>query len=98
MTAPLPEYVPTPPPQRRKFNRKCSRCGLEVDSFHKHLLVVVRVQFVEMGHNGKVLRSRTKEWLCIPCMEKDPDYNRESHTEAPGFVNAEPAKLRKEEG
>jgi hypothetical protein len=60
---------------------KCSGCGKDKA---KDDLVVKRVQFREMGMNGKVTSTRTVAWLCPPCLAKDPDTGRDAYMDAPG--------------
>ena len=60
---------------------RCSRCAT---TYKKNQLIAVRVQFIELGVKGKLIRSRTTEWLCNPCMLNDPIYNRESYFASPG--------------
>ncbi len=85
--AQLPPYEPPKPPQRRKFNRICGECDKPAPE-----LFVKRVQFTEMGSRGHVVRSRAVAWLCRPCMEKDPDYNRKKYSASPGHVNQLPSQ------
>lgn len=74
----------------RNIEYKCARCGRLVG---KENLVVRRVQFREMGQGGKVLRTRTGEWLCRvaqqdgspSCLEQDPAWTQERFTESPGM-------------
>lgn len=67
---------------------KCSMCG-EVRS--RDQLVAKRVQYKEMGMEGKVLTTRVVAWLCTvlhsggaPCLELDEHFNIPAYTSAPG--------------
>lgn len=73
----------------RNIIYKCNNCGREVG---KPNLRVKRVQFCEMGTNGRVLKTRATQWLCAivhpdgtrSCMDLDPDFNRVARYAAPG--------------
>jgi hypothetical protein len=51
---------------------KCGPCQKE---FPKELLTAKRVQFRELGTDGRVLKSRVTAWLCPECLEADPEYH-----------------------
>lgn len=82
MTAPLPPQEFKAPVERRKYNRKCGRCDKPLKKWQVY---VKQVRFVQVGMNGKVVRSRNKEWLCEDCMKQDQDYQREAFQASPGF-------------
>lgn len=71
---------------------RCSVCGQET---LKELLVVKAVVFKTMGSGPRLIRSRTKAWICDVCLPKDSDYNSESFASAPGMKSS--AKERVEE-
>lgn len=87
MTQPLPAFEYKRPKERRKYNRRCSRCGPDSLEVSRDELFVKRIQFVQLGNLGKVIRSRTVEWLCLDHMNQDADYQREAFQESPGFKN-----------
>lgn len=67
---------------RRNIKYICDRCKKPVG---KKNLRAKRVQFREMGEHGKVLQTRVTEWICVPCMLEDPDYQRPSRAGSPGM-------------
>lgn len=71
----------TAPHPFRKHDYKCSKCGNPKD---KDELFARRVQFVQLGFKGKLIKSRTTDWLCVVCLKKDPDFERESFVDSPG--------------
>lgn len=56
--------------------------------------MVVRKQWLTMGVDGKILKTRAVGWLCkdinplhpgyLSCLELDPDWSREAYKDAPG--------------
>lgn len=66
----------------RDIQYDCARCDATPG---REGLVAVRVQFVTIGKPQRLIRSRTTEWICNPCMEQDPAYNQEALTDAPGM-------------
>ena len=42
-------------------------------------LTVKKAVFFEMGAGAKTIRSRVVDWLCVDCVLRDPDYNREAN-------------------
>lgn len=68
---------------------RCGVCGQLTDRLR---LFVKRVTFAELSRPNKVIRSRTKMWICNTCLVKDADWNQEAfagpgHT-SPGLENA----------
>lgn len=57
----------------RSIKYVCSRCGREVG---RDNLVSSRMQFLEMGVSGKILKTKGAGWICRNvednCLEKDP--------------------------
>lgn len=66
----------------RKYFYKCADCG---KSFRRDRLRVKRAMFQTMGKPAQTVRSRTVKWVCVKCMEQDPDYIREAYQASPGF-------------
>lgn len=64
---------------------KCSACDTVRP---RDSLVAVRKQWLTLGLNGKVLRTRVVAWLCTvgdpSCLDKDPGFSQESYVGAPG--------------
>ncbi len=60
---------------------KCTGCG-EVVS--REVLIVKHAVFKTPGVGPRVVKSRTTHWLCPSCLEKDSDWNIESH-DAPAY-------------
>lgn len=91
-----------PATSNRDIEYKCSACGRNVG---RDNLRAKQVAFREMGRNGKVIKSRTIAWLCVvpltvdgkSCLDKDPDYNRETWFDSPGLQDVKDAKLAGEE-
>lgn len=52
----------------------CTECGSDST---REQLTVKKVSFLEMGLNGRTLKSRVVGWLCPSCVNKDADFNRE---------------------
>jgi hypothetical protein len=84
----FPPYKPIKQKSRRQYDLSCDKCKQQ---FPRAKLFVRRVQFVQLGMNGKVMRSRTTDWLCESCMGEHPDYNRTAHRDSPGNQHSEPA-------
>ena len=68
----------------------CAGCQL---TFQKEELVAKRVQYREMGSDGKVIMTRVISWLCrVPpsggqsCLDLDPDFHRPKYENAPGTL------------
>lgn len=67
----------------------CSECGTERP---RSEFITKRVQFKDMGTDGKVITTRTVAWLCKAkepatgksCWERDPDFGRAAWLDAPG--------------
>lgn len=81
----LPDLQEAPSPKgnsNRNITYQCDNCGIKAT---KSGLKVKRIQFKEMGEGGPVLKTRTVAWLCLSCMESDPDYNRPPFTASPGL-------------
>lgn len=55
---------------------ECSVCRQQYPKTH---LRVKRCQFKEFGKGGRILRSRDVAYLCIPCMQEDPDYKQPAY-------------------
>lgn len=56
-------------------------------------LRVKRVQFLKIGRNGRIIRSRNVAFLCLSCMEADPDYLRPALTASPGMQDTRIAEV-----
>lgn len=68
----------------RDIKYECSKCQKECG---RNSLHVKRVQFREMGPNGRVIKTRVTEWLCPDCLQADPDYKRPQWGAAPGLAD-----------
>jgi hypothetical protein len=55
----------------RKFNYECTQCHRQ---WPREQLTAKVVQFKEIGHSGRVLRSRVVDWLCGNCLNQDLAY------------------------
>lgn len=53
----------------------------------RELLTVKKVNFLEIGVNGKTVRTRTDSWLCPACLVRDEHWNKPRY-DAPGMRNA----------
>lgn len=69
----------------RNIKYVCSKCQREVG---RENLVVQRVQFLTIGVNGKLLKTRTVGWVCRnvenACLDTDPNWLAERYTGTPG--------------
>lgn len=65
----------------REIDYRCTECG---GSSTREKLHAKRATFTTVGPAPKTIRVRTVAWLCEVCMIRDPDWNREAHTQAPG--------------
>ena len=70
------------------------KCGVCNRVTERDLLVVKKAVFSQMGAGGKVLRSRTIEWKCDECLEKDTEWNTLPYTNAPGQKSAPLERVR----
>lgn len=61
----------------------CDECGPGT-LYQKEQLTVKRVQYRDMGQNGKVIKTRGTAWLCPEHLAADPDFNRPAYDAAPG--------------
>lgn len=72
--------------KKRSSNRNiqyiCDKCQKECT---KSGLKAKRIQFKELGEGGVVILTRTVSWLCLSCMQADPDYQRPAFSAAPGL-------------
>lgn len=50
----------------------------------KDELLTKRAVFMKLGRGGKAVRSTTIGWICLTCVENDPDYTRKKY-DAPGL-------------
>jgi len=73
----------------RNIQYVCDTCGRDVGKLN---LRAKRVQFLTIGLNGKMIQSRITSWLCISCMETDPDFTRPSRSASPGMRDTKLAK------
>lgn len=55
-------------------NYACTRCGTSTE---RKKLTVKKALFTTMGEGARTKRARVVDWLCPPCVESDPDYQRE---------------------
>jgi len=76
----------------RPINYTCDVCK---NVRTKDELVAKRVQYREMGSDGKVLKTRVIMWVCrVPdpnmggksCLDCDPDFHRPKYEDAPGTL------------
>lgn len=65
----------------RDIDYSCSDCG---GRSTREDLMAKRVSFTTIGSTPKTVRSRTVKWLCEVCMMRDPDFNLDPRTSAPG--------------
>jgi hypothetical protein len=75
----------------RYSDYRCTRCGRICS---RELLIAKSVVFSKLGAGGRVIQSRTKEWLDDDCLKKDEDWNLPPF-KSPGMVS--PGKARVEE-
>lgn len=66
----------------RDIKYVCGNCG---QTKTKATLTVKRVQFLEMGENGKLLKTRVVEWLCEDCRAEDPAWSQDKLFGSPGL-------------
>lgn len=66
----------------REIKYVCDECGADVG---RENIVSKRSLFITLVAPVKALRTRTVKWLCRPCAEKDPDWNREALIDSPGM-------------
>lgn len=66
-------------PSEHALSRRwpCSVCG--DDTRPKDQMVAKRVVFTTLGAGYDTLRSRTTEYLCPPCRDRDPIWNSPAH-------------------
>jgi hypothetical protein len=70
---------------------KCGKCGRTCE---RDLLITKKVVFQKLGPGGKIIKSRTKLWLCDECLPEDEDFNTEPYTAAPGTKSAPLERVR----
>lgn len=83
------------PIRRRKY--VCSECDREVGADN---LVVKQVAYRTIGGVRVTLKTRAVAWLCVlpaddggpSCRDKDPYWDQEAFTEAPGNADTRAAK------
>jgi hypothetical protein len=83
---------PVAPKREGRSNRNiayvCGVCGRAVG---RENLVVQRTQFLEMGINGKLLKTRTRGWICRNvennCLDKDAEWKADRYTGSPGLAD-----------
>lgn len=63
-----------------EFDYKCTQCNAPTQ---RDLLTVKKVVFLEMGANARSIKTRTADWLCPSCLNKDEHWNIPKG-EAPG--------------
>lgn len=63
--------VRTDPTAMRSEVYRCDVCG---EGKSRALVFAKKVVFVTLG-KPKVIRSRVRAWVCIDCMQKDPDFS-----------------------
>lgn len=68
------------------------RCTVCKETKDREDLVAKKINFVKLGVGGRLVRSRTKHWLCPECLEDDPDWDLEDFR-APGNTQYEPEHL-----
>lgn len=69
---------------------RCSVCGKLTSP---ELLTVKRAVFVARADGRKQLKSRTTDWKCPSCLNKDPDWHQEKF-KAPGHTSAPLERVR----
>lgn len=85
--------VPMNPPKRgrppgfkgtpnRDIQYCCDVCG---DDVGRDNIYAKRVIFAQARRGGSVLKSRTVAWMCLPCLNKDPQFTSEKFVGAPGM-------------
>lgn len=72
---------------------KCTNCGQMTSP---ELLTVKRVQFLPRTAATRVIRSRSTDWLCETCLEKDPDWNRPAYRGSPGMTSPALERVRED--
>lgn len=60
----------------------CTRCKKKCE---RDVLVAKKVSFSALGPGGKVIRSRTTDWLCDECLPLDEHWNIQPYSGAPGL-------------
>lgn len=70
---------------RASARRVCSECQ-KVVPLGEDGLLVVRKLWVTTGKGPKTIRSRTVNYQCHECAEKDPVWNQAPYADAPGNV------------
>lgn len=72
----------------REIKYECSGPDHEGDrQVIRDNLRVKRIQFMKLGRNGRVIQSRNVAFLCLRCVDKDPDYTRPPLVAAPGMAD-----------
>jgi predicted RNA-binding Zn-ribbon protein involved in translation (DUF1610 family) len=60
---------------------RCTGCN---EVIPREQMTVKHAVFKTPGTGPKVIKSRTTEWLCPPCLAKDADWNIDAH-DAPAY-------------
>lgn len=68
----------------------CTGCGKQTSP---ELLMIIRVQFMRRTAPSKVVRSRSKAWLCEACLEKNEDWKQEPY-KSPGHTSPNLERVR----
>ena len=67
-----PGFVGT---SNREISYVCDDCSADVGPGN---LVTKRAMFATIGKPSRSIRTRTVKYICRPCMEADPDYQRQA--------------------
>lgn len=79
----------------RDIQYRCTRCGREVGRGN---LITKRAVFREMGVQGRTVKSRVTDWLCIipqddgspSCRDTDTAWIAEERLSTPGMADTRP--------
>lgn len=72
---------------------ECTRCKTPCE---RELLMARSVNFKLMGEGGRLIKSRTSDWLCPACVKVDPDYTAPPF-KAPGALKSSFARIEPKE-
>lgn len=76
-------------PGKRVRIYRCTVCDTVTE---RELLLAKKINFVGIGAGGKLVRSRTKHWMCPKCVSADEDWNLKDF-KAPGNLQYEPEHI-----
>lgn len=78
----------------QQIDYACTRCG---GLRKRNELITKKVSFSTLGSEGKMIRSRTLDWLCFSCTKNDPEYNIPEY-ESPGLRHDEAMRQKYSSG